>query len=47
MYDKQAEFPILSRLHEAYNDLQAFQDAAPENQPDAPDSSKWESYVTH
>uniref|UniRef100_A0A7N1A856 glutathione transferase n=1 Tax=Kalanchoe fedtschenkoi TaxID=63787 RepID=A0A7N1A856_KALFE len=30
-----AEFPILSRLHEAYNVHEAFQDAAPEKQPDA------------
>uniref|UniRef100_A0A7N0VLG2 glutathione transferase n=1 Tax=Kalanchoe fedtschenkoi TaxID=63787 RepID=A0A7N0VLG2_KALFE len=35
-----AEFPILSRLHEAYNELPAFRDAAPEKQPDAPEESK-------
>ncbi|GMY20110.1 glutathione S-transferase zeta class-like [Fagus crenata] len=30
------QFPILSRLHEAYNEIPAFQDAMPEKQPDAP-----------
>nr|KYP52110.1 Glutathione S-transferase zeta class [Cajanus cajan] len=29
------EFPILARLHEAYNEIPAFQEALPENQPDA------------
>ncbi|XP_068463239.1 glutathione S-transferase zeta class-like isoform X3 [Phaseolus vulgaris] len=29
------EFPILSRLHETYNEIPAFQEALPENQPDA------------
>ncbi|KAL2339313.1 hypothetical protein Fmac_013759 [Flemingia macrophylla] len=29
------EFPILSRLHDAYNEIPAFQEALPENQPDA------------
>ncbi|XP_024960764.1 glutathione S-transferase zeta class-like [Cynara cardunculus var. scolymus] len=29
-------FPLLSRLHEAYMQLPAFQDALPENQPDFP-----------
>ncbi|TKY53873.1 Glutathione S-transferase zeta class [Spatholobus suberectus] len=29
------EFPTLSRLHEAYNEIPAFRDALPENQPDA------------
>ncbi|OAY46653.1 hypothetical protein MANES_06G016600v8 [Manihot esculenta] len=33
------QFPLLSRLHEAYNELPAFQNAMPENQPDAPASS--------
>ncbi|GMN67383.1 hypothetical protein TIFTF001_036442 [Ficus carica] len=32
------EFPILSRLNEAYSQLPAFQDAMPEKQPDAPSS---------
>ncbi|CAM8900633.1 hypothetical protein QQ045_011044 [Rhodiola kirilowii] len=35
-----AEFPILSRLNESYKELQAFQDAAPENQPDTPEELK-------
>ncbi|XP_075650236.1 glutathione S-transferase zeta class-like [Castanea sativa] len=30
------QFPILSRLNEAYNEIPAFQDAMPEKQPDAP-----------
>ncbi|XP_059652167.1 glutathione S-transferase zeta class-like [Cornus florida] len=30
------QFPILSRVFEAYNELPAFQDAMPEKQPDAP-----------
>ncbi|GMY04944.1 glutathione S-transferase zeta class-like [Fagus crenata] len=30
------QFPILSRLHEAYNEIPAFQDAMPEKQPDTP-----------
>ncbi|KAK7348307.1 hypothetical protein VNO80_22858 [Phaseolus coccineus] len=29
------EFPVLSRLHETYNEIPAFQEALPENQPDA------------
>ncbi|KAK7263751.1 hypothetical protein RJT34_31348 [Clitoria ternatea] len=29
------EFPILSRLHEAYNEIPSFWKALPENQPDA------------
>ncbi|XP_061357256.1 glutathione S-transferase zeta class-like [Gastrolobium bilobum] len=29
------EFPILSRLHETYNEIPAFREAVPENQPDA------------
>ncbi|KAJ1400387.1 Thioredoxin-like superfamily [Sesbania bispinosa] len=29
------EFPILSRLYEAYNEIPAFREALPENQPDA------------
>ncbi|CAL5188604.1 unnamed protein product [Lathyrus oleraceus] len=29
------EFPILSRLHETYYDIPAFQETLPENQPDA------------
>ena len=29
------EFPILARLHETYNEIPAFQEALPENQPDA------------
>ncbi|KAF9690348.1 hypothetical protein SADUNF_Sadunf01G0186300 [Salix dunnii] len=33
------QFPLLSRLHEAYSELPAFQNAMPENQPDAPPSS--------
>lgn len=32
------EFPILSRLNEAYSQLPAFQNAMPEKQPDAPSS---------
>ncbi|KAJ9162744.1 hypothetical protein P3X46_022496 [Hevea brasiliensis] len=32
-------FPLLSRLHEAYNELPAFQNGMPENQPDTPSSS--------
>lgn len=31
-----SQFPILSKLHEAYSEIPAFQDAMPENQPDAP-----------
>ncbi|KAA8536662.1 hypothetical protein F0562_029140 [Nyssa sinensis] len=31
-----AQFPLLSRLNEAYNELPAFLDAMPEKQPDAP-----------
>ncbi|XP_059652163.1 glutathione S-transferase zeta class-like isoform X3 [Cornus florida] len=30
------QFPILSRVFEAYNELPAFRDAMPEKQPDAP-----------
>ncbi|KAK2993632.1 hypothetical protein RJ640_019272, partial [Escallonia rubra] len=30
------EFPLLSRLNEAYQELPAFQDAMPEKQPDTP-----------
>ncbi|KAK3031337.1 hypothetical protein RJ639_035243 [Escallonia herrerae] len=30
------EFPLLSKLNEAYQELPAFQDAMPEKQPDAP-----------
>uniref|UniRef100_A0A5B7BBM4 glutathione transferase n=1 Tax=Davidia involucrata TaxID=16924 RepID=A0A5B7BBM4_DAVIN len=30
------QFPLLSRLNEAYNELPAVQDAMPEKQPDAP-----------
>ncbi|XP_059652154.1 glutathione S-transferase zeta class-like isoform X2 [Cornus florida] len=30
------QFPLLSRLNEAYNELPAFQDAMPEKQPDTP-----------
>ncbi|CAK9188650.1 unnamed protein product [Ilex paraguariensis] len=30
------EFPLLSRLNEAYEELPAFQDAMPEKQPDTP-----------
>ncbi|KAH9750120.1 glutathione S-transferase Z1 [Citrus sinensis] len=32
------QFPLLLRLHEAYSKLPAFQNAAPEKQPDAPSS---------
>nr|XP_048335787.1 glutathione S-transferase zeta class-like [Ziziphus jujuba var. spinosa] len=32
------QFPLLSRLDEAYSQLPAFQDAMPEKQPDAPSS---------
>ncbi|KAJ4717664.1 Glutathione S-transferase [Melia azedarach] len=32
------QFPLLLRLHEAYGELPAFQNAAPEKQPDAPSS---------
>ncbi|KAA0040743.1 glutathione S-transferase 2-like [Cucumis melo var. makuwa] len=31
-----SKFPILSRLYEEYKKIAAFEDAAPENQPDAP-----------
>ncbi|XP_022148961.1 glutathione S-transferase zeta class-like [Momordica charantia] len=34
-----SKFPLLSRLNEEYKDIPAFQDAAPEKQPDAPQSS--------
>ncbi|KAK9928620.1 hypothetical protein M0R45_025745 [Rubus argutus] len=30
------QFPLLSRLHDAYNELPAFVDARPDKQPDAP-----------
>ncbi|KAL4607882.1 hypothetical protein ACB092_09G207600 [Castanea dentata] len=30
------QFPLLSRLNEAYNEIPAFQDAMPEKQPDTP-----------
>nr|XP_023895132.1 glutathione S-transferase zeta class-like [Quercus suber]POE57759.1 glutathione s-transferase zeta class [Quercus suber] len=30
------QFPLLSRLNEAYNEILAFQDAMPEKQPDTP-----------
>ncbi|PRQ19532.1 putative glutathione transferase [Rosa chinensis] len=30
------QFPLLSRLHEAYNEIPAFVDARPDKQPDAP-----------
>ncbi|KAK7817707.1 glutathione s-transferase zeta class, partial [Quercus suber] len=30
------QFPVLSRLNEAYNEIPAFQDAMPEKQPDTP-----------
>ncbi|CAN0929465.1 Glutathione S-transferase zeta class [Linum grandiflorum] len=33
------QFPLLLGLHEAYGQLPSFQDAMPENQPDAPSSS--------
>ncbi|XP_050227361.1 glutathione S-transferase zeta class-like [Mercurialis annua] len=33
------KFPLLSRLHEAYNELPAFQNAMPEVQPDTPSSA--------
>ncbi|KAH7520878.1 hypothetical protein FEM48_Zijuj08G0192400 [Ziziphus jujuba var. spinosa] len=33
------QFPLLSRLDEAYSQLPAFHDAMPEKQPDAPSSS--------
>lgn len=32
----QTPYPLLSRLNEAYNQLPAFVDSAPENQPDTP-----------
>ncbi|XP_068312666.1 glutathione S-transferase zeta class-like isoform X4 [Pyrus communis] len=32
------QFPLLARLHEAYNKIPAFLDALPEKQPDAPSS---------
>lgn len=31
-----SQYPILSKLHEAYGEIPAFQDAMPEKQPDAP-----------
>ncbi|KAK9286459.1 hypothetical protein L1049_014856 [Liquidambar formosana] len=34
------QFPLLSRLNDAYNELSAFQDAMPEKQPDYPVVSK-------
>ncbi|GKV49306.1 hypothetical protein SLEP1_g56062 [Rubroshorea leprosula] len=30
------QFPLLSRLNDAYSELPPFQDAMPEKQPDAP-----------
>ncbi|GKV15558.1 hypothetical protein SLEP1_g26340 [Rubroshorea leprosula] len=33
-----AQFPLLARLNDAYNELPAFQDTIPEKQPDAPPS---------
>lgn len=33
------EYPLLSRLNEAYKELPAFQDAMPEKQPDTPTES--------
>lgn len=35
-----AEFPLLKSLNDEYSKLPAFQSAAPEKQPDAPDSTK-------
>ncbi|GKV31579.1 hypothetical protein SLEP1_g40257 [Rubroshorea leprosula] len=32
------QFPLLSRLNDAYVELPPFQDAMPEKQPDAPPS---------
>uniref|UniRef100_A0A453LC25 GST C-terminal domain-containing protein n=1 Tax=Aegilops tauschii subsp. strangulata TaxID=200361 RepID=A0A453LC25_AEGTS len=32
----QTKYPILSRLHDAYMEIPAFQAALPQNQPDAP-----------
>lgn len=34
------QFPILSRLNDAYNELPAFQDSMPHKQPDTPDEFK-------
>ncbi|XP_057488502.1 uncharacterized protein LOC130774472 [Actinidia eriantha] len=36
MKERRTQFPLLSRLNEAYSELSAFQDAVPEQQPDAP-----------
>uniref|UniRef100_A0A0E0MKP5 glutathione transferase n=1 Tax=Oryza punctata TaxID=4537 RepID=A0A0E0MKP5_ORYPU len=33
-----SKYPILARFYKAYMELPAFQDAVPENQPDAPSS---------
>ncbi|CAL4896526.1 unnamed protein product [Urochloa decumbens] len=33
-----SKYPMLARLHDAYMEIPAFQDALPENQPDAPKS---------
>ena len=35
-FSMQTQFPVLSRLNEAYNEMPAFQDAMPEKQPDTP-----------
>ena len=35
-FSMQIQFPVLSRLNEAYNEMPAFQDAMPEKQPDTP-----------
>ncbi|KAL2513849.1 Glutathione S-transferase Z1 [Forsythia ovata] len=34
------EFPLLSRIYEAYKELPAFEDAMPERQPDAPPEAR-------
>ena len=35
MLPEQKEFPILAGLHETHKEIPAFQEALPENQPDA------------
>ncbi|CAA2980372.1 glutathione S-transferase zeta class-like [Olea europaea subsp. europaea] len=35
-----SEYPILSRINEAYKELRAFQDAMPGNQPDTPPEAR-------
>ena len=35
-FSMQTQFPVLSRLNGAYNEIPAFQDAMPEKQPDTP-----------